>query len=174
MAITVKELLQREAFFDCAIRRHGFTNYIRDYEIIVSGRDGPPYTDVHKYQFVGCVEAYYETTLGEWFNKSISDDFVYAGPEYPDQVEPDGFIWGIREALAYPGLEYVDNGERAAYWSGKIGRKMHEVLLETNAYRLRLVFADIRHSRLGHEPDAEIKNDYPLPVTEVTSDGCVA
>ena len=56
--ITVKELLKREDFFDAAIVRHGFTDYIRDYEIIVAARNGPPNTDVHKYQFIGCVEAH--------------------------------------------------------------------------------------------------------------------
>jgi len=37
----VETFLCREAFFDAAIMKHGFTDYMRDYEIIVGGRDGP-------------------------------------------------------------------------------------------------------------------------------------
>ncbi len=39
---TVKELLEREDFFDAAVIRHGFTDYIRDYELIIGARNGPP------------------------------------------------------------------------------------------------------------------------------------
>ena len=55
--LTVRELLEREDFFDAAILRHGFVDYMRDYEVIVASRNGPPYTDVHRYLFVGCAEA---------------------------------------------------------------------------------------------------------------------
>ena len=60
---TVEEFLERETFFDAAILRHGFTDYMRDCEVIVSGHDGPPRTDVHRYQFIGCVEARVETRV---------------------------------------------------------------------------------------------------------------
>lgn len=174
MAITVKELLEREDFFDAAILRHGFTDYMRDYEIIVGARNGPPNTDVHKYQFIGCVEAQYQTLLrSDTFSKSLPDDFVYSGPDYPDKDDPDGFIWGVRFAEAYPGLMYLDDGERAAYWFSVMGRKMHEVTLETNAFHLRLVFADVRYAFLGHEPEVSVSQDLPLAYIEKTEDGGV-
>ena len=165
---TVKELLEREDFFDAAILRHGFTDYIRDYEIIVGARNGPPNTDVHKYQFVGCVEAHYETKLGQTFTQSLSDEYVYSGPDYPEKDVPDGFIWGVRFADAYPGLTYVENGERAKHWSQLLGRTMHEVAIETNCYYLRLVFADLRYAFLGHEPDVVVSKDMPINVAETT------
>ena len=34
---TVREILERETFFDAAILRHGFVDYMRDYELIVKG-----------------------------------------------------------------------------------------------------------------------------------------
>jgi len=40
--LTVRELLQREDFFDAAVVRHGFVDDIRDYEVIVANRGGPP------------------------------------------------------------------------------------------------------------------------------------
>jgi len=164
----------REDFYDAAIVRHGFTDYIRDYEIIVAGRNGPPMTDVHKFQFIGCVEAHYQTKLREVFARSLPDEFVYSGPDYPDKDDPYGFIWGVRFADAYPGLAYLENGERAEYWSHLMGRKMHEITVETNAYLLRLVFADVRYAFLGHEPEVVLQKDMPLSVIESTSDGGVS
>ncbi len=174
MTITVKELLQREDFFDAAIMRHGFTDYMRDYEIIVGGRNGPPNTDVHKYQFIGCVEAEYRTSLDpQTFAQSLPDKFVYSGPDYPYEQVPKGFIWGVRYSNAYPGLRYLDNRERARHWSHLMGRKMHEVTLETEAFHLRLVFADVRYTFLGNEPEIVLGKDFPLNLSENTSDGDV-
>ena len=173
MLLTVKELFEREDFFHAAILRHGFTDYMRDDEIIVGARNGPPETDIHKNQFIGCVEAAYQSTSDGWFSKSLSDDLVLSGADFPEKQNPPGFVWGVRYATAYPGLKYVDDGARAEYWSRKVGRKMHEVLTGTNVYSLRLVFADIRYSFLRHEPDVTVQKDYPLRVDETTSDGGV-
>jgi hypothetical protein len=175
---TVRELLKREDFFDAAILRHGFVDYMRDYEILVGGRDGPPHTDVHRYLFVGCAEAFYETAIEpRAFNTSLRDANVFAGPDYPEEDIPDGFVWGVRYANAYPGLTYVEDGKRAAHWAAAMSRPMHEVLIETEAYRLRIVFADVRHEHLGREGEGAPprSNDLPIAVRETdrTSDGGV-
>ena len=173
--LTVKNLLEREDFFDGAILRHGFTDYIRDYEIIVGGRNGPPYKDVHKYQFIGCVEAVYTSKIRpEAITQSLSDEFVYSGPDYPDKDDPKGFIWGVRYSNAYPGWAYSENGKQAKRWTKLMNRKMHEFVLETEAFQLTLVFADVRYSYLGDEPEFKLSKDYPLPRTDPTSDGGVS
>jgi hypothetical protein len=170
---TVKELLEKESFFDFSIVRHGFTDYMRDYEIIVNfGHHSG--NALCKYQFIGCVETQYALKLPPLvFAQSISDEFVYSGPDYPDKEVPAGFIWGVRYAEAYPGLTYIEQGVRAKFWSAKIGRKMHEVNIETNTFELQLVFADVRVALMGHVPEVSLLKDYPLPVTEATSDGGV-
>lgn len=174
--ITVKQLLQREDFFDAAILRHGFTDYMRDYELIVGARDGPPHTDMHKYQFVGCVVAQYHIPLarpdaGPALARSFPDDFVFSGPDYPAKDDPQGFIWGVRCTIAYPGLTYIDDGAFAEQWSKLLGRTMHEVVVETNLFLLRLVFADVRYAFLGHTPAVTIQKDMPLNGSEITLDG---
>jgi hypothetical protein len=181
MPLTVKEVLEREDISSAVILRHGFTDYMRDYEIIVGSRDGPPRTDIHIYQFIGCVEASYSTALGRCFEEptsifgeSINDEFVFSGPDYPEKNDPDGFIWGVRYAEVLSGWNYYENSKRARTWSQRIGRKMHEISVETNAYGLELVFADIRYAFLGHSPEVVFKKDYPLKVTEITSDGGVS
>ena len=176
--LTVRELLERESFFDAAILRHGFVDYMRDYQLIVSARNGPPYTDVHRYLFVGCVEAVYQSAIApEHLPRSLPDDLVYSGPDYPDKDDPDGFIWGVRYANAYPGLSYIADGKRAAYWRDRLSRPMHDVFLETEAYTLLLVFADVRYEFLGSDdqPGLLPPKEYPItPVADdVTSDGGV-
>ncbi len=167
---TVQEILKKESFFDAAIIRHGFTDYMRDYEIIVGARDGPPNTDLHAYQFIGCVEAQYQTRVAPLvFVQSLPDEYVYSGPDYPSKEGPDGFIWGVRYSNAYPGLIYVENGDRAHYWSQLLKRKMHEVTVETEAFHLRLVFTEVRYHFLGVEPEVVIRKDYPIEATESES-----
>ncbi len=102
----------------------------------------------------------------ETFVQSLSDEYVYAGPDYPEKDDPDGFIWGVRYSVAYPGLKYIDNGERSQYWSKKLGQKMHEITLETEAFFLRLVFANIRYASLGNEPEVVVKKDYPINLSD--------
>ena len=172
--ITVKAVLEREDFFDAAVLRHGFTDYMRDYDLIIGGRNGPVHRDIHHYQFVGCVEASYQSAVNPLvFTQSLPDAFVFAGPDYPDQDDPDGFVWGVRQSNAYPGLTYLDQGERAQHWTNQLGRRMHEITLETEAFHLRLVFADIRYALIGDEPAVQRDNDMPLPVDDMTSDGGV-
>ena len=176
--LTVAELLERETFFDAGIYRHGFVDYMRDYELVVGGRDGPPRTDVHRYLFVGCAEAHYESAVRpEVFAASLPDDFVLSGPDYPDKDDPVGFIWGVRYSSAYPGLTYEADGARAREWAARLGRPMHEVLIETEAFRLRLVFADLRYAYLGtlDDPDVMRPKDMPIPPAEEqrTADGNV-
>ena len=171
--ISVKELLEKHDFFDTAVLRHGFTDYMRDYEIIIAAfySHHEVYT---RYQFIGCVEAVYESVIRpDVLKASLPDRFVFAGPDYPDVEDPAGYIWGVRYSTAYPGLEYVLDGKRAKHWARKLGRPMHEIALETECYLLRLVFADIRVEDIVNPEVILNQKDYPLPVVEETSDGGV-
>ena len=121
------------------------------------------------------MEAAYETRVpGNIFAASLSDDFVLSGPDYPDKDDPPGWIWGTRWSCAYPGLEYIADGSRASAWAQRLGRPMHEVNLETNAFQLRLVFADVRYHFEGYDVQREVlgPKQYPLPILDddVTSD----
>ncbi|HLP80586.1 MAG TPA: hypothetical protein VK141_01180 [Nitrosomonas sp.] len=172
---TVKEVLERESIFDAAILKHGFTDYMRDYELIVQCRIDQELDIVYKYHFIGCVEAHYETAFGSDYKKSLSDNHVLSLDEdFPVEEEPEeGFFWGTRWAGVYPGLQYIENGDRALYWSKQLGRIMHEVTIETNVYFLRLVFADIRFANVGRISEMEREKDFLLPCNEETSDGGV-
>jgi hypothetical protein len=75
---------------------------------------------------------------------------------YRQAGEPEGFLWAVEYADAYPGLTYVENSDRARMWSDRMRREMHEVILETNVYSLHLVFHDLTVTQLAwYDPDRE-------------------
>lgn len=40
---------------------------------------------------------------------------------------------------------------------------MHEVVLITEAFKLTLIFADVRYQFLGHDADFNTPKQYPIP-----------
>ena len=172
---TVQELVTREEFTAAVIVRHGFTNYFRDYDILVRSHGNRIFDHLYRYQFVGCVEVRYELAMPpDIFRASLPDIFTQWLPE--DDYPHPGYIWGTRFTEVFPGVTYMDTGERAAFWTAHLGRPMHEVLIGTVPFTLHLVFADFRVADLGPDDGnpALGEDDYPLPVTEPTSDGGVS
>lgn len=49
----------------------------------------------------------------------------------------------------YPGLSYVTNSALAVSWAERLGHEMHEVMVETNTFVLRLVCHDLRVQQLA-------------------------
>lgn len=76
--------------------------------------------------------------------------------------EPDGYVWGTKWTLAYPGLVYVEGSAIAAEWTARLGKSMHEVTIETDAYLLRVVFHDVRFRQLNCETSPLDKVLIPL------------
>jgi hypothetical protein len=145
---TVQQMLDAYDFFDQAIVEHGFTPYNRDYRLVAEiygtsltpGNTGSELHATYTFTFRGCVEANYRCNVIHGF--SVNDIFIDYD-RWIDGGEPDGFVWGVNFADAYPGLRYVDDSERATAWSERLGLSMHEVTIETNTYTLALVFHDI-------------------------------
>jgi len=162
---SVRQRIERSSFFDAAVVRHGFVDYMRDYEILVAGRR-PPYRDWTRYHFVGCVAASASSAIApEVYAQSLDDEYVLSGPDYPYKDDPDGFVWGVRWASAYPGLSYIEGSPVARSWADRLGVEMHEVVIETNAFALSLVFHEFRYEALGEEPEySPPKKDFPIPV----------
>ena len=61
----------------------------------------------------------------------------------------DGAIAGVNTDDAYPGMSYVADSPGAAGWSERLGHPMHEVLVETTAFVVRLMFHDLRVTRVA-------------------------
>jgi hypothetical protein len=76
--------------------------------------------------------------------------------------EPAGFLWGVCWSNAYPGLTYVDESARAGSWSQRLGKPMHEICLETEAFKLNLIFHDFTVTKLSD--DIHILDTVMLPL----------
>jgi len=140
----VKALLGQYNIFDQSIVEHGFTQYMRDYRVVaeIYGRRSAnaEVSVLERYVmlFSGCVEVAYVMKV-----QLDLDDMFIDYKRYQAAGSPDGFVWAVNAAEAYPGPTYVDDSERAAVWKGKVHLPMHELSIETNVYELRLVFAEL-------------------------------
>jgi hypothetical protein len=133
---------------------HGFTPYMRDYELIVFVT-ADPITGIPpaylRYLFRFCVEATTRSTLSrESWQQSRDDRLI----DYETGKDLDGFVWGVNWQPLYPGFEVVPDSGRARMWREAMGTDFHEVRMESNAHEISLVFADLRVTEVdeGYAP----------------------
>jgi hypothetical protein len=136
---TVQEKLDQYPMFDQAIVEHGFSRRMRDYEIVVlvpaPYGGGKEFTQgTYLYRFTHCVLAETATALDAEVWRRCWDD---------ESLDDEYYVWSSEHADAYPGLSYVADSPRAESWAQRLGRPMHEIVIETNAYNIRLIFHDV-------------------------------
>ena len=149
MLQTVKDKLQAGPLFDNAVISHGFTPYLRDYDVVfnvasqVPGGTASYVSGQWRYRFTHCVAAEITTNVADkiW-RDSWTDEFTDF-ERWKQAGEPEGFLWGVCWSNAYPGLSYIENSQAAKRWAERLGRPMHEVTIETNSQILRLIFHDV-------------------------------
>ncbi|MET7717719.1 hypothetical protein [Streptomyces sp. NPDC005407] len=66
----------------------------------------------------------------------------------------DGYVWGVKWHCLYPGAKVLPESEATRRWSREVGIDFHEVLIETNAHRLTLIFSGLQVSKvpIGYAP----------------------
>jgi hypothetical protein len=140
--------------FDHAVVYHGFTDYMRDYEVIVH-MTADPRTGIapayRRYLFRYCVEADCRTTVQpEVWRDSLDDRLI----NHETGVDLDGYVWGVKWHCLYPGGQAVADSSRAQAWAQTIGIDFHEVCLTTNAHELTLVFSELQVNEvdIGYTP----------------------
>jgi hypothetical protein len=140
--------------FDHAVVHHGYTNYMRDYEVIIYATADPRtgITPSHlRYLFRYCVEARCETSVpAETWRVSLDDGLIADAPG----VGLDGYVWGVKWHCLYPGARLLPESEATRRWSKALGVDFHEVRMETNAHNLTLLFSDLQVSEVsvGYAP----------------------
>ena len=139
---------------DFAVLGHGFTPYTRDYLVTVQLGGTGPNPGTHECLFTHCVFASAETRVrDDVWPSSWTDEFIDYD-KWQSAGQPSGYVWGSQFSLAYPGLDYQSSSEVAAKWSMRLGKQMHEITIETEAYFLRLVFHDVRFRQLSNDASA--------------------
>ena len=160
MTERIEKFLTGHPLFDQAVVQHGFTRHLRDYDVIVdriasspksaldAASDHHSYVEArYRYRFTHCVAATVETKLtDETWRVSWNDHFTDLDA-WKRAGEPEGFVFGVRWADAYPGGRLVHESVLALDWSRRLGRQMHEAVIETNMWTLRLIFHNLRVTR---------------------------
>lgn len=131
---------------------HGYTNYMRDYEVIVHVWNGPQVPPNYlRYLFRCCIEARCETFLSmDICRDSLDDRLLDAETADPDLGR---YVWGVRFHELY-GAEPRPESEATRRWSTAVGIDFREVHIETNAHDLTLLFSDLEVSEVpvGYAP----------------------
>ena len=113
-------------------------------------RTGNP-PEFFRYVFVNCVLANVSTALTpEIWARSLDERLI----DYESGSELEGYVWGVKWQMLYPGFELLPSSEAARSWSSKLGLPFHEAQVETNGHNLNLVFSDLRVEKVaaGHAP----------------------
>jgi hypothetical protein len=141
--------------FDQALVFHGFTDYMRDYELITYSVADPktgiaPSFDRYVFQY--CVEATITSTLTpRTWAASLDERLV----DHETGKDLDGFVWGVKSQSLYPGGTLSAKSEIADHWARAVGIPFHEAVIEGNGHKIVLIFSDLVVSRgiqAGYSP----------------------
>jgi hypothetical protein len=144
-----------EQMFDNALVYHGYTNYMRDYELIVyqsadpRSRIQPRYL---RFLFIACPEASIRSAIRpEIWSRSMDPRLL---AEHSATEESPGYVWGVQTQELYPGPKVIENSVRARKWTNGVGIPFHEVDIEANAHRINLIFAylSVEEVKVGYSP----------------------
>ena len=161
MASFPERIESDELFFDSGIVSHGYALHLRDYDVVIDVPAAlPPDVPIgdttgsyikgrYRYRFTHCPEAHIVSCVADESWRRSWDDVFIDYEAWEAAGNPEGFVWGVNWADAYPGLSYVTNSLLATSWTERLDNEMHEVAVETNTFVLRLVCHDLQIHRLA-------------------------
>lgn len=146
---------------DFGVMSHGLAEHGRDYEFIIEDclRSSP---GTYRLTFTHVVDLEYTSALQPMiWTKSWSDDFIEY-ERWEAAGHPDGYVFGTNWSNAYPGFAVPEDNDKAASWSNKLNRKMHSASIETDRFKLTLVFHDVSLAKLNDETPTISQVTIPL------------
>lgn len=116
---------------------------MRDYEIIVYNTADPK-TGIRpqhvRLLFKHCVRATVTSAVSkETWRQSLDDRLI----DYDQGKDLDGYVWGVKWQMLYPGITLLADSADAVMWSAELGIPFYEARVETNGHNLALVFSDL-------------------------------
>ncbi len=160
--MTVLEKLEAYPLFDVAVLHHSFSTHMRDYDLLIEADWRDDRAGRYQYRFTHCVEAQCRTVLNYDSWQRSWDDVFTNYEEWERAGSPEGYVWGVNWSLAYPGYEHITESPKARAWSEGLNKAMHEVQIETNAYKLQIIFHDLKVRKIGKDTDLIEKVFIPL------------
>lgn len=135
--------------FDQAVVFHGFTDYMRDYDVfiyvIADPRTGIASRHL-RYRFKHCVRASVAPALSpQIWSRSLDERLL----DHDHSNGLDGYMWGVKWQNLYPGMSLVEGTSDAQQWSLELGTPFYEAAIETNVHNISLIFADLTVDVIG-------------------------
>ncbi|GHH74881.1 YxiG-like protein [Promicromonospora soli] len=145
----------RQAFdevLDQALVFHGFTDYMRDYDLYIYAT-ADPRTGIEpehiRYRFTHCVRATVTTTVRRDVWLYSQDDDLIDYDAWIESGEREAYVWGVKWQALYPGMQLIPASPEAQEWSIDMGRPFHEALIETNGHNLSLIFSGLEITKIA-------------------------
>jgi hypothetical protein len=142
---------------DFGVLDHGFAPHGRDYVLVLQA------AGTYELILTHVVELHYETRVADVDWPASWDDYLTNYAAWEAAGKPDGYVWGTNWSLAYPGLDVPDDDPIAARWSQRLGKPMFFLALETDRFRLSVVFHDVRTRKLSDDDSTVGRVLIPLP-----------
>jgi hypothetical protein len=142
---------------DFGVLGHGFAPHGRDYVLILQAAATYEVTLTH------VVEVHYETRVADDVWPRSWDDVLTDYAAWEAAGTPDGYVWGSNWSLAYPGLDAPDNNPVAEAWTARLGRQMYAASVETDRFKLTIIFHSARARKLSDDCSVVGSVLNPLP-----------
>jgi hypothetical protein len=147
---------------DVGVMSHAFAAHGRDYVFMLENSFGPA-PGTYRLTFTHVVQLDAKTAVSDavW-RRSWTDEFIDYG-NWQAAGEPDGYVFGTNWSLAYPGFEPIEDNPDAAAWSDRLGCPMFAASVETDRFRVELIFHDAHLEQVSGDADTVSRVINPLP-----------
>jgi len=142
---------------DFGVMHHGFAPHGRDYVLILQAAGTYELTLSH------VVELHYETRVNDDVWPASWDDRFTDYATWEALGNPEGYLWGTNWSLADPGLDAPDDDPTAARWSERLGKPMYAMAIETDRFRLAIIFHSATTRKLSDDDSTVRQVLIPLP-----------
>lgn len=156
--------IKLEDIYDVAILKHGFADYVRDYQFEIEANWIGDSAGRYILTFKHCYDLTYKTLVKDDVLRKSWDDLFTDYQIWEKNNEPDGFVWGTNCSLAYPGFKVIRNSDKATNWSDRLGKKINEVKLETNSFQMNLIYETWTLEKIND--DNSLINQVIMPLNE--------
>lgn len=130
---------------DFGVLQHGFAPHGRDYILILQAAATYEVTLTH------VVEAHYETRVADEVWPVSWGDILTDYTAWEAAGSPDGYVWGNNWSLAYPGVSAPESSPAADGWTARLGRPMWAASVETDRFKLSIIFHSARAKKLSDD-----------------------
>jgi hypothetical protein len=130
--------------FDFAVLQHGLAKHGRDYIFVLQA------AGTYELILTHVVEMHYETRVADANWPASWDDYLLDYEKANAAGIPKAYVWGTNWSLAYPGIE-LDDDASASKWAERLGKPMYAMSIETDRFKLSMIFHDARSKKLSDD-----------------------